>query len=117
MQLYLSDYLFYSFINSLYYPGIYIMNATIPGIDTTVLNIGLLGKMKKAGFDNGQPCIVRFNAIGEAPSIDISEAQGLEMHLGLAFDIQCKQHSTSTEYSQVFTINTNRVSFIGRVEI
>lgn len=73
MQFYLSDYLFYSVINSLYYPGIYIMNASIP-IDTTALNIGTLFKLQKAGFDNGCPCLVRFNAIGPTPTIDISEA-------------------------------------------
>ena len=79
MQLYLSDYLFYSIINSLYYPDIYLMNATIPGMTTTTLNIALLGKLKKAGFENGNPCIVKFNAIGATPEIDITEALGLAM--------------------------------------
>ena len=98
-QLYLSDYLFYSVINSLYYPDIYLLNATIPGMTTTTLNLALLGKLSKAGFDNGNPCIVKFNAIGETPEIDITEALGLAMKFNLAFDIQCKKHSTDTEYS------------------
>lgn len=99
MQLYLSDYLFYSIINSLYYPDIYITNMTIPGVTTTTLNIALLNKLHKAGFDNGNPCIVKFNMIGETPTLDITEAMGLAMKFNLAFDIQCKKHASDEEYS------------------
>ena len=66
---------------------------------TTSLNLALLGKLKKVGFENGNPCIIRFNAIGETPEMDISEALGLAMKFNLAFDVQCKKHSTDTEYS------------------
>ena len=99
------------------------MNATLEipvthtPITTTYLNTLFFGALKKAGFENGNPCIVKFNAIGDVPEISISEAKGLSAQFNLAFDIQCKKHKDDIDYSQLFTINTDRVNFVGKVII
>jgi hypothetical protein len=88
MQLYLSDYLFYSVINSLYYPGMYLANQSLPFTTTDFDNVpGLWNKLFKAGFDKKQPCITVINAIGEIPEIDIKKKEGLISSFTLAFDI------------------------------
>jgi hypothetical protein len=99
MQLYLSDYLFYSVINSLYYPGMYIANQSLP-ITTSDLDLVLLfNKLTKAGFDKKQPCIAVIRAIGDVPEIDINKKDGLISSFTLAFDIKCKKHASDQDYS------------------
>lgn len=79
-------------------------------------NIPLLwNKLAKAGFDKKQPCIAVIRAIGDVPEIDISKKEGLISTFTLAFDIMCKKHASDQDYSQVFTINTEKIDFVGRV--
>lgn len=108
--------MFYSIVNSLYYPGIYLLNQSLP-LDTTALDtIPLLwGKLSKAGFDKKMPCITVIRAIGDIPEIDITKKDGLISSFTLAFDIKCKKHASDPDYSQVFTINTQKIDFVGRV--
>jgi hypothetical protein len=100
MQLHLSDYLFYSVINSLYYPGVYIINETLPVTTTTLDLIPLIfGRLSKAGWEKHQPCITVLRVIGETPDINITKKNGLSMQLELAFDIKCKKHAADKDYS------------------
>jgi hypothetical protein len=76
---------------------------------------GLWNKLANNGFDKKMPCITVIRAIGDVPEIDVSKKDGLISSTTLAFDIKCKKKATDEEFSQVFTINTNKIDFVGRV--
>lgn len=76
--MYLSEYLLQSIIHALYEPDILVLTHNM-GIEvsTTTLNLMYFGKLKKAGFDNGQPCILEVRTHGIEPDLNISAATGL----------------------------------------
>lgn len=81
------------------------------------MNIETFGKLKSHGWDNGQPCVADIYATGNMPTFKVTQKHGLNVTLGLAFDIKCKKHADSTEFDQVFTLVTKEIDFVGSVSI
>lgn len=78
-------------------------------IGTTALDLALLAKLSLHGFALGQPCVVDINVIGDAPDLNVTEADGLTAILQLSTDIRCKRAAVETEFVQVFTLITTPI--------
>lgn len=91
-----------------------LIQSSVP-ISTTAINVIFLNKLKKAGFDNGQDCEIEIKIVGDMPEYYVTKAEGLHLKTALGFDIKCKKHADSTEFSQVMTILTKEIDFITKV--
>ena len=63
------------------------------------------------------PCIEILRAIDPAPEVYVREAYGASFVMRVAVDIQCKKHANSTEFSQVFTLESNPVNLTSTLNI
>lgn len=88
--MFLTDYLIESFAWSLFYADYLWTNPiAVPYFTTTLLDIGLLGKLSRHGFHLGLPCEIAAKVIGDVPDISISQNHGLGINMQLALDIVC----------------------------
>lgn len=117
LQIFLSEFILESGISSLFYDNLLQVKGLHIPIGTTQLDIALLGALSTHGFAHGQNCSVNLRVIGDLPDLFITEKSGLSFKSQIAIDIQCIRNSETTEYSQVFTINSTPIVFTGKIEI
>jgi hypothetical protein len=86
-------------------------------IDTTAIDIALLGKLSKFGWALGQKCQIGLEVINGVPDLFITEKDGLSFKTQVAIPLSCIRNSETTEYSPVFTIQTTPILFKGKIEI
>jgi hypothetical protein len=86
-------------------------------IDTTALDIALLGKLSKYGWALGQKCQIGLNVINGVPDLFITKDSGLSFKAQVDIPLSCIRNGESTEYSPVFTIRTQPIIFKGSIEI
>ena len=73
--------------------------------------------MTRNGFADGMPCQINLRIIGDMPVIKVSQDKGLSMTSQVAVDLQCRRNDDEEYFSQVFTINTNKIEFTGKLDI
>lgn len=117
LQIFLSEYLLESGLHALFLDGLLRLNGLSVPIDTTALDIVLLGKLTRNGWAYGQKCVIDIEVIGETPDIFITKKNGLSFSSQLAIDLKCKRNKDATEFDQVFTIVTQPILFTGKIEI
>ena len=84
-------------------------------ISTTEFDIILLGQLTRNGFTLGQKCQMGIKFIDGPPDIEISERNGIYFAGKLSIDVMCLRNSQQTHYTQLFTILTQPIKFLGSV--